>query len=152
MYDPSQFGPSLPRDSVLVVLTSTRSPSLNSLGTIVLSRHAFVWTSYLFRACRARSRSPLMRSLEVGSSTSRTTDSFVRGDPCFNSYGVIASDPYIWRKGVNPVAWHSVVFSAHMTLGNWSAHLPFLSSKSLFLMALKILSLARSTTPLDCGW
>jgi hypothetical protein len=79
-------------------------------------------------------------------------DSLVRGDPCFNSCGVIASDPYIRRKGVNPVAWHSIVFSAHMTSGNWSAHLPFLSSRSLFLMALKILPLARSMTPLDCGW
>jgi hypothetical protein len=44
MYDPSHFGSSLPRDSVWVVLTSTRSPSLNSLGTTVLSRHALVWT------------------------------------------------------------------------------------------------------------
>jgi hypothetical protein len=74
-----------------------------------------------------------MRSLEVGSLTSGTADLFVRGDPCFNSCGVIASDPYIRRKGVNPVARHSVVFSAHMTLGNWSAHLPFLLSRSLFL-------------------
>jgi hypothetical protein len=93
-----------------------------------------------------------MRSLEVGSSTSGTADLFVRGDPCFNSCGVIASEPYIKRKGVNPVARHSVVFRAHTTSGNWSAHLPFLSSRSLFLMALKILPLARSTTPLDCGW
>jgi hypothetical protein len=74
-----------------------------------------------------------MRSLEVGSSTSRTADLFVRGDPCFNSCGVMASDPYKRRKGVNPVARHSVVFRAHTTSGNWSAHLPFLSSRSLFL-------------------
>jgi hypothetical protein len=99
-----------------------------------------------------RTQSPLMRSLGVGSSTSGTTDLFVRGDPCFNSYDVIASDPYIKWKGVNPVARHSVVFSAHMTSGSWSAHLPFLSSRSLFLMALKILPLARSITPLDYGW
>jgi hypothetical protein len=50
---------------------------------------------------------------------------FVRGDPCFNSCDVIASDPYIRRKGVNSVALHSVVFNAHMTSGSWSAHLPF---------------------------
>jgi hypothetical protein len=93
-----------------------------------------------------------MRSLEVGSSTSGTADWFVRGGPCFNSCGVIALDPYIRRKGVNPIARQSVVFSAHMTSGNWSAHLPFLSSRSLFLMALKILSLARLTTSLDCEW
>jgi hypothetical protein len=79
----------------------------------------------LFRAYRARTRSSSMRSLEVGSSTSGTADWFVQGDPCFNSCGVIASDPYIRRKGVNPVARHSVVFIAHMTLGNWSTHLPF---------------------------
>jgi hypothetical protein len=40
---PSHFGSSLPRDSVRVVRTSTRSPSLNSLGTTAWSRQAFVW-------------------------------------------------------------------------------------------------------------
>jgi hypothetical protein len=93
-----------------------------------------------------------MRSFDVGSSTSGTADALVRGDPCFISCGVMASDPYSRRKGVNPVARHSVVFSAQTTLGSWSTHLPFLSSRSLLLMAVKILSLARSTTPLDCGW
>jgi hypothetical protein len=89
--------------------------------------------------------------LDVGSSTSGTADVLVRGDPCFISCGVMASDPYSRRKGVNPVARHSVVFSAQTTSGSWSAHLPFLSSRSLFLMVVKILLLARSTTPLDCG-
>jgi hypothetical protein len=93
-----------------------------------------------------------MRSLDVGSSTSRIADVLVRGDPCFISCGVMASDPYNRQNGVNLVAWHSVVFRAHTTSGSWSAHLPFLSSRSLFLMVVKILPLARSTTPLDCGW
>jgi hypothetical protein len=53
---------------------------------------------------------------------------------------------------VNPVARHSVVFSAQTASGSRSAHLPFLSSRSIFLIAVKILPLARSTTPLDCGW
>jgi hypothetical protein len=75
-----------------------------------------------------------------------------RGDLRFSSYGVIASDPYIKRRGVNPVALDSVVFNAHMTSESWSAYLAFLSSSSLFLMALKILPLARSTTSLHCGW
>jgi hypothetical protein len=92
-----------------------------------------------------------MRSLEVGSSTLGTADAFVLGDPCFISCGVMASDPYNRRKGVNPVAQHSVVFRAHTTSGSRSAHLHFLSSRSLFLKAVKILPLARSTTPLDCG-
>ena len=74
------------------------------------------------------------------------------GDPCFISCGIMASDPYNRRKGVNPVARHSIVFRAQTTSGSWSAHLLFLSSRSLFLMAVKILSLARSTTLLDCGW
>jgi hypothetical protein len=93
-----------------------------------------------------------MRCLDVGSLTSGTADVLVRGEPCFISCGVMASDPYNRRNGVNPVARHSVVFRAHTTSGSWSAHLPFLSSRSLFLMAVKILPLARSTTPLDCGW
>jgi hypothetical protein len=152
MKGPSHLGSSLPRDSVLVVLMRTRSPSSNSLGMTVLSRHAFVYAWYLFSASRARTRSPLIRSLEVDSSTSGVVVELARGDPCFSSCGVIASDPYIKRKGVNPVALDSVVFSAHMTSGSWSTHLPFFLSSSLFLMALKILPLARSTTPLDCGW
>jgi hypothetical protein len=149
MKGPSHFGSNLPRDSVRAVRTSTRSPSLNSLGMTVWSRHAFVWAWYLSRAYRAKTRSPSMRSFEVGSSTSGTADATVRGDPCFISCGVIASDPYRRRKGVNPVALHSVVFSTQTTSGNRSGHLPFLSSRSIFLAAVKILPLARSTTPLD---
>jgi hypothetical protein len=111
----------------------------------------FVWAWYLFRACRAKTRSPSMRSFEVGSSTSGTADDTVRGDPCFISCEVMASDPYRRRKGVNPVALHSVVFSAQTASGNKSTHLPFFSSRSIFLTAVKILPFARSTTPLDCG-
>jgi hypothetical protein len=42
MNGPSHFGSSLPRDSVWLFWTSTRSPLLNSLGTTVLSRQALV--------------------------------------------------------------------------------------------------------------
>jgi hypothetical protein len=118
----------------------------------VLSHHAFVYAWYLFNASRARTWSPSIRSLEVDSSTSGVAVVFAHGDPCFSSCGVIASDPYIKRKRVNPVALDFVVFSDHMISGSWSTHFPFLSSSSLFFMALKILLLARSTTPLDCGW
>jgi hypothetical protein len=89
--------------------------------------------------------------LDVGSSMSGTADALVRGDPCFIFCGVMASDPYSRRKEVNSVARHSVVFSAQTASGRWSAHLPFLSSSSLFLIAVKILPLARSTTPFDYG-
>jgi hypothetical protein len=74
-----------------------------------------------------------MRSLDVGSSTSGTADVFVLGDPCFISCGVMASDPYNRRKGVNPVARHSVVFRAHTTSGSWSGHLPFFVVEKSFL-------------------
>jgi hypothetical protein len=97
-------------------------------------------------------RSPSMRSFEVGSSTSGTADMTVRGDPCFISCVVMASDPYRRQKGVNPVALHLVVFSTQTASGNRSAHLPFLSSRSIFLTAVKILPFVRSTTLLDCGW
>jgi hypothetical protein len=86
-----------------------------------------------------------MRSLDVGSSTSGIADVLFRGDPCFISCGVMASNPYNRRKGVNLVARHLVMLRAQTTSGSWSAHLPFLSSRSLFLMAVKIL-------PLDCAW
>jgi hypothetical protein len=149
---PFPFGLSLPHDSVLLVLIRTRSPSPNSFGLTLLSRHAFVCAWYLFNVSRARTRSPSRRSLVVESSTSGVAVTFVRGDLCFSSCGIIASDPYIKWKGVNLVGLDYVVFSTQLTSGSWSTHLPFLSSRSLFFMALKILPLARSTTPLDCGW
>jgi hypothetical protein len=98
------------------------------------------------RAYRAKTRSPSMRSLEVGSSTSGTVEALVRGDLCFISCGVMASDPYSRRKGVNPVARHSVVFIAQTASGSRSSHLPFLLSRSIFLMAVKILPLALHDT------
>jgi hypothetical protein len=64
----------------------------------------------------------------------------------------MASALYINLIGVKPVARDSVVFSALCTSGNWSAHLPFLSSRSLFLIAVKIFPFVRSTILLDCGW
>jgi hypothetical protein len=42
MNGPSHFGSSLPRVSVRVVRTRTRSPLSNSLGTTALSRQALV--------------------------------------------------------------------------------------------------------------
>jgi hypothetical protein len=81
----------------------------------VLPRHALVCAWYLLSAFRERTRSPSMMSLEVGSSTSRVAMGLAHGDPCFSSCGVIALDPYIKQKGVNPVALDSVVFSAHTT-------------------------------------
>jgi hypothetical protein len=90
----SHFGSSLPRDSVRVVRTSTRSPSLNSLGTTAWSRQAFIWAWYLLRACRAKTRSSSMRSLEVGSSTSGTAEALVRGDPMFD---------FLWGHGLQSV-------------------------------------------------
>ena len=151
MKGPSHLGSSLPRDSVLLVLMRTRSPSSNSLGLTVLSRQAFVCAWYLFNVSRAVTRSPSRRSLVVDLSISGVAVAFVHGDPCFSSCGVMYSDLYIKRKGVNPVALYSVVVSSQMTSGSCSSHLPFLSSRSLFLVALKTFMLARSTTPLDCG-
>jgi hypothetical protein len=43
MNGPSHFGSSLPRDSVRVVRTRTRSPLSNSLGTTALSCQTLVW-------------------------------------------------------------------------------------------------------------
>jgi hypothetical protein len=131
MKGPSHLGSSLPLDSVRAVRTSTMSPSLNSRGMTARLRHAFVWAWYLFRACKAKTRSPSIRSFEVGSSTLGTADATVRGDPCFISCGVMASDPYRRRKGVNPVALHLVVFSTQTASGNKSAHLPFFVEEHL---------------------
>jgi hypothetical protein len=64
-----------------MVLVSTKSPSLNSLGMIVLSRHALVCAWYLLSASKARTQSLSMRSLEVGSSTLGVVVGLAHGDP-----------------------------------------------------------------------
>jgi hypothetical protein len=79
----------------------------------------------LFNASRTATRSPSRRSFVVDSSMSGVAVVLVRGDPCLSSCGVMDSDPYIVLKGVNPVAQDSVVLSAQMTSGGFSAHLPF---------------------------
>jgi hypothetical protein len=60
--------------------------------------------------------------------------------------------PYINRKGVKFVALHTVVLWLYKAVGMTSAHLPFFSPSSIFLIALKIRDFTLSTTPLDCGW
>jgi hypothetical protein len=66
-------------------------------------------------------------SLVIDSSISGVAVAFVHGDPCVSSCRVMALDPYINQKGVNPVALDFVVLSAQMTSGSCSAHLPFFS-------------------------
>jgi hypothetical protein len=87
-------------------------PFVNSSGLILLSCHAFVCAWYLFNVSRVKTRSPSRRSLVVNLSISGVAVAFVRGDPCFSSCGVMSSDLYINRKGVNPVALYSIVVSA----------------------------------------
>jgi hypothetical protein len=50
------------------------------------------------------------------------------------------------------VALHTVVSWLHTVVGMTSAHLPFFSPSSIFLIASKIREFALSTAPLDCGW
>jgi hypothetical protein len=133
MKGPSHFVWSLHLDSILPVLMRTRSPPpSNSLGLMALSLQAFIATWYWLNASRALTLSPSRRSFAISSSMFGVAMGFVQGEPCLSSCGVIASVPYINLNGVNPVAQDSVVFSAHTASGNCSAHLPFLSSHSLF--------------------
>src|SRR6185503_3881449 len=69
-----------------------------------------------------------------------------------SSSGVIASAPYSSLNGVNLVVLDSDVLWDQMTFGSSSAHLPFFRSNSHFLMLPKMIPLALSTAPLDCGW
>jgi hypothetical protein len=133
--------------SFVFIMTSSRSSLNHSFGfvRIIFGLYLHVTPSFILSCRRCFCLEDLRRRR-------RPPTGLARGDPCFSSCSVIASDPYIKRKGVNPVALDSVLFSAHMTSGCWSAHLPFLSSSNLFSMALKILPLVHSTTPLDCGW
>jgi hypothetical protein len=76
----------------------------------------------------------------------------VRKLRCFISSCSTASAPYINQNSVKFVALHTVVLWLHTTVVRTSAHLPFFSPSSIFLIALKIREFALSTVPLDCGW
>jgi hypothetical protein len=91
------------------------------------------------------------RSFAITSSTSGMVSGSDLSETCLSSCGVMDSAPYISLNGVKPVALDSVVFSPQRTLGRWSTHLPFLSSRSLLLIVVKIFLFARSMTLLDCG-
>jgi hypothetical protein len=98
-------------------------PLFELLGVIALSLQAFVVAWYLLSASRALAWSPSRRSFVVDSSVSGVALGFVRGEPCLSLCGIIPYVLYIRLNGVNPAARDSVMLSAH---------LPFLSSNSLF--------------------
>jgi hypothetical protein len=70
---------------------------------------------------------------------------------CFTSSGSTVSAPYINQKGVKFVALRTMVLWLRTAIGMASAHLPFFSPSSIFLIALNIGELALSTMPLDYG-
>lgn len=112
----------------------------------------FVVARYLLNASIASTGSPSRRSFVVSSSMFGGALGSDRDEPYLSSCGVIASTPYISLNGANPIVRDSVVFSSNNTSGNYSAHLSFLSSSSLYFIPVKILTFARSTTSLDYGW
>jgi hypothetical protein len=71
---------------------------------------------------------------------------------CFISSDSTASAPNNNQNQVKLVALQTVVLWLHTALGMTSAHLPFFSPSSIFLIVSKIKALAHSTAPLDCGW
>jgi hypothetical protein len=71
---------------------------------------------------------------------------------CFISSGSTVSAPYINHNGVNFAALHTVVLWLHTAVGMTSAHLPFFSPSSIFLIASKIREFALSTASLDYVW
>jgi hypothetical protein len=124
---------------ILVVLPSGLSMSLSLPDIFVSLRWPRV---YLTRA----GPSP---PLHLGT---RGLSVVVRRLRYFISSGNTASAPYINQNGVKFVTLHTVVLWLHIAIGMISAHLPFFSPSSIFLIPLKIREIALSTAPLDCGW
>jgi hypothetical protein len=77
---------------------------------------------------------------------------WVLTDCNFTSSGTMVSSPYRSLKGENFVVLDSVVLCDQMTLGNSSVHFPLGMSVMFFFIPVKIIPLARSTAPFDCGW
>src|SRR6185503_15672571 len=128
-------------------LLRTQSPSAISLLATFLFRHFLVSSWYASKFSEACKMSSFVRSASIEGSMLFRTLALL----CLSSSGLIASTSYNNLNGVNFVALHSVVLWDQMTFGSSSTHFPFFRSNKHFLMALKIMPLALSTTPLDSG-
>jgi hypothetical protein len=75
----------------------------------------------------------------------------VRTDPIFTSSMVMASSPYRYLKGVNPMDLETKVLWFYTTLISSSGLFPFGRLKCDLIIPSRIIPFALSTKPLDFG-
>jgi hypothetical protein len=131
---------------------STKFPTSNSRSFTFRSLHVLASSWYFCKFATALSLSDSSRSFFSASFGNTVVSVAVHKLWYFISSSSTASAPYINRNGVKFVAMHTVLLWLHTTVGMTSAHLPFFSPSSIFLIASKIREFALSTAPLDCGY
>jgi hypothetical protein len=127
-------------------------PMSNFCNLTFRSLHALVSSCYFCKFSIALSLYDSSRSFSstsLGHKLWCFTSVAVHKLRCFTSSGSTASALYISWNGVKFVALHTIVLRLYTTFDITSAHLPFFSLSSIFLIASNIKALALSTTPLD---
>jgi hypothetical protein len=126
-----------------------RFQTSNSRNLTFGSLHALVSSRYFYRFSTALSLSDSSKSFSLASLGHDGASVAVHKLWCLTSSVSTTSTPYINKNGVKLVALHTVVLWLHTAVGMTSAHLPFFSPSSIFLIASNINVLALSTEPLD---
>jgi hypothetical protein len=133
-YGPVHLASSMPVLSVWGLLKCTKFPISNSHNLTFGSLQALVSSWYFCKFATALSLSDSSRYLFLASLGHTGASVVVHKLWCFTSSGNTTSVPYISRNGVNFFALHTVVLWLHYTFGMTSAHLPFFSPLSIFLI------------------
>jgi hypothetical protein len=127
---------------------STKRPTSKSGNLTFGSLHALVSSWYFCKFATTMSLCNSNRSFSSTSLGQAGASVMARKLRCFISSGSTALAPYISRKGMKFLALHNVVLWLHTFYGMTSAHFPFVSPSSIFLIASNIKALALSTAPL----
>jgi hypothetical protein len=138
--------------SVRGLCKSTRFPTSNARSFTFGSLHIHVSSRYFSKFAMALSLSDSSRSFSSTSFGHASVSAVVHKLRYFISSSSTTSAPYINWNGVKFVALHTMVLWLHTTVGMTSAHLPFFSPSSIFLIASKIREFTLSTVPMDYGW
>jgi hypothetical protein len=150
-YSPINLASNLSVFSVWGLHKSTKLPISNSCNLTFRSLHALVSSWYFCKFAMTLSLSNSSRSFSLASLGHAGAPIVVHKLRCFTSSGWTASAPYMSRNGVKFVALHTVVLWLHTACGMTSAHFPFFSPSSIFLIASNIRLLSLSTAPLVWG-
>ena len=156
LWGPSQVGANFPALTSRIFPTtfqSTRSLAPNSLllTSLLYLRASFCWYSSSHIDTNSRCSSNKFNCFSINSEFLEGLNLETRALHKFISASMTASAPYVRENGVSLVDLLGVVWYAHRTLGNSSAHLPLVPS-NLFFNPITMALVVASTWPLLYGY